>query len=81
MSKRITLKFTGDEAAALQKFAADVGISQEELLRKCLYKCLREAYYVIDTPATEEVSRGTPGHPGSGPGGGIIMQAETLRGN
>lgn len=58
MSKRITLKFTGDEATALQKFAADVGISQEELVRKCLHKCLREAYTVAPTTSVEVAADG-----------------------
>lgn len=60
MRRKVVVKFFGEETEALTKFSRDVGLPPEELLKKCLWKCLREAYTVV-TPEGDSADVGRSG--------------------
>lgn len=42
--RRVQVKFNGAESEALGKFAHDVGLPPEDLLKACLWDAMRRAY-------------------------------------
>lgn len=54
MKRRVMIKFFGKEIEALDKFARDVGLQPDDLVKKCLWKCLREAYTVEPGAPTDD---------------------------